>query len=80
MSTEHRVLTILAGIADTDEVLRNPDLPVYDLGLIDSLGTVELIAALGAEFGLDLSPAEVDRDLWRTPGRIVAFVERRVAA
>jgi D-alanine--poly(phosphoribitol) ligase subunit 2 len=78
MSTEHRVLTILAGIADTDQVRHDLDLPVYEAGLLDSLGTVELIAALSGELGVDVSPAEIDREIWKTPRRIVAFVESRI--
>jgi D-alanine--poly(phosphoribitol) ligase subunit 2 len=47
--------------------------------LLDSLSTVELMLALSREFGLEISPAEFDRDEWSTPQRIVADVQARLA-
>ncbi|MDQ3696878.1 MAG: D-alanine--poly(phosphoribitol) ligase subunit DltC [Gemmatimonadota bacterium] len=78
MSTADKVLRALADVAQTDEVRRDPELRLYDLGVIDSLGTVELIVKMADEFGVDISPAEVDRSQWATPARIVAYMEHRV--
>lgn len=78
MTTADRVMRALERIAQTDEVRREPGLRLYELGLIDSLATVELVVALDEEFGVDIAPAEIDRDLWATPARIVTFMESRV--
>jgi len=48
--------------------------------VMDSIKTVELIVALGQEFGLDISPAEFDPEAWATPEMVVKFVEERVRA
>jgi D-alanine--poly(phosphoribitol) ligase subunit 2 len=80
MSVAETVLRILTGIADTDEVRENPDLPLYDLAVLDSLKTVELMVALSEEFGVEISPAEFERAQWATPRRIVAYMESRVSA
>jgi len=80
MSVAEKVLGLLASIADTDEVRENPDLPLYDLAVLDSLKTVELMVALSEEFGVEISPAEFERDQWATPRRIVAYMESRVSA
>jgi D-alanine--poly(phosphoribitol) ligase subunit 2 len=77
-STAERVLCVLERVAQTDEVRRDPELRLYELGIIDSLGTIELILEMGAEFGVEISPTEVDRTLWATPGKIVVFIEERV--
>jgi len=79
MSVAETVLRILARIAETGEVQENPNLPLFDLGVLDSLKTVELMIALSEEFGIEISPAEFERDLWATPQRIVAYVEGRLA-
>ncbi len=80
MSTAERVLSILSGIAETDEGQRDPDLALYDLAILDSMKTVELMVALSEEFGIDISPAEFEREQWATPRRIVAYIERRITA
>ena len=51
------ILRILAGVAETEEVRTSPDLALYDLQILDSMKTVELIVALGREIGVEVSPA-----------------------
>jgi D-alanine--poly(phosphoribitol) ligase subunit 2 len=78
MSTAERVLNILVDVAETDEVRQDPNVQLYELDLLDSLKTVELLVALSEEFGVELSPAEFEREQWATPQQIVAYMERRV--
>ena len=79
-SVGDRVIGILADIVETGEVERNPDLALFDLGVLDSLKTVELMVALSEEFGVEISPAEFERAQWATPRRIVAFITSRLPA
>jgi D-alanine--poly(phosphoribitol) ligase subunit 2 len=74
-----KVLQLLASVADTDEVLSNLDLPLYDYQVLDSMRTVQLILILEQEFGLKISPAEFERERWRTPRDLVADVQRRLS-
>ena len=74
MSVAESVLTILARTAETDEVLAQPDLDLFETGVLDSLRTVELMVALSEAFGVEISPAEFEREQWATPARIVAFM------
>jgi len=78
VSTADRVLAVLADVVETDEVRQNLDLPLYELQMLDSLGTVHLMVAFSEEFGLEISPAEFERDEWATPGKIVEYVESKV--
>jgi D-alanine--poly(phosphoribitol) ligase subunit 2 len=75
-----QVLQVLQDVTESDEVLTQPDLPLYGTGLLDSLGTVTLIVALGERFDLTVSPAEFDPHAWATPAHVVADIERRLAA
>ncbi len=75
-----QILELLARVAETDEVRSNPGLALYDLQILDSMKTVELIVALGQEAGVEVSPAEFDREAWATPEKFVADVQRRLAA
>lgn len=78
MSTAERVLAVLVDVTQVDEVRDDGDLRLYESGVIDSLGTVELLLALAQEFSIEISPTEVDRERWATPRRIVEFVRTRV--
>ncbi len=78
MSTADQILTVLSQVAETPEVRENLDLRLYDLDILDSLKTVELIVAFSNKFGVEISPAELEREQWATPGRIVAFMENRL--
>lgn len=78
MSVAERVIAVLADVTQVDEVRQDGDMRLYEAGVIDSLGTVELLLALGQEFEIDISPTEVDRERWATPRRIVEFVRIRV--
>jgi D-alanine--poly(phosphoribitol) ligase subunit 2 len=78
MSTAEKVLAVLADVVEVDEVRQNPDLRLYDLDILDSLKTVELIVAFSEKLGVEVSPAELEREQWATPSKIVAFVEDRL--
>ena len=80
MSTADVILAVIATVVDSEEVASNPDLPLYDLSLLDSLKTVELMVSLSAEFQVEISPAEFERQQWATPRKIVAYLERKMAA
>ncbi len=75
-----KILAVLAQIAESDEVSSNLDLALYDLQVLDSMKTVELIVALSSEMGVEISPAEFERENWATPRKLVADVLSRMAA
>ena len=74
------ILDVLANVAETDEVRTQPDLALYDLQILDSMKTVELIVALQQEVGVEISPAEFEREAWATPRKLVEDILRRLAA
>ena len=47
--------------------------------VLDSMKTVDLIVAISAEFGVDISPAEFEREKWATPRLIIEDIETRIA-
>ena len=80
MSTAEKVMAVLSGVAESDEVGQDPDIRLYELNILDSLKTVELMVALSEKFGVEISPAEFEREQWATPGKIVAYMERKLEA
>ena len=73
-----KVLQLLASVADTDEVFTNPDLPLYEHQVLDSIRTVQLMITIEEELGIKVSPAEFERESWRTPREIIADLQRRL--
>ena len=78
MTTSERVIDILVRVSEADELRTEPDLRLFDRGYLDSLGAVQVLLQLSEEFGVTLSPTEMDREEWATPSRIVRFMERRI--
>jgi len=74
-----RILEILLEVTGDDAVLSDPDVQLFESGLLDSLGVVTLLVSFEEAFGVSISPSELDRDAWATPGRLVADVEGRLA-
>ena len=73
-----KVLQLLASVGETDEVLTNLDLPLYDYQVLDSMRTVQLILMIEEQFGLKISAAEFERESWRTPRAVIADLEQRM--
>ena len=80
VSIAERVIAVLADVVEDNVVRTDPDIPLFEQDVLDSLRTVDLILALTKEFGVEISPAELDRSLWATPKHIVAFMEAKVGA
>lgn len=80
MTISDRVLNLIVDVAEIEEIRDDPDVRLYDLQILDSMKTVRLIVALSTEFGVEISPAEFDREEWATPRSIISYMERKVAA
>ncbi len=80
MTVSDRVLKVLVDVSEIEDVRHEPDVRLYDLQILDSMKTVQLIVAFASEFGVEISPAEIDREEWATPRRIVSYMERKLVA
>ncbi len=78
MKIAEKVLQELEKITGTDQVQKNLDLALFDEDVLDSFGTIELIIGLSEELGISISPAEIDRQRWSTPRKIISYVEEKV--
>lgn len=75
MNTKDKVLDILEETTGSAEVRNNLDLNVFDEGLLDSMGSIQLILELQNELGVDIPISEFERSEWATPNLIIAKVE-----
>ncbi|ETI70232.1 MULTISPECIES: D-alanine--poly(phosphoribitol) ligase subunit 2 [Neobacillus] len=70
MDFKNEVISLLAEICQDDVVKENPDIDLFDAGLLDSFGTVELLVQVEERFGILVPITEFDRDVWNTPNNI----------
>jgi D-alanine--poly(phosphoribitol) ligase subunit 2 len=79
MEINENVLDILAEITGTDEVRKNLDIDLFAEGLLDSIGTVQLLLDLEAYCKVSIPVTEFDRAQWTTPKQIVEQVVQRIS-
>jgi len=72
-----KVLRLLESVAETDEVRRNLELPLYESQVLDSIKTVELMVRIEEELGLKMSQSGFEREHWGTQRKIIADLESR---
>lgn len=75
MNFEESVLNILAEVAENDIVKENPDIEIFDEGIIDSFATVGLLLEIQNNLGIDVTITDFDRDEWATPNKIIKVLK-----
>ena len=68
---------VLAIIDDLfmEDVSDMMDEDLFDAGVLDSMGTVELIVELESHFDIEIQISEFGRDDWNTANKIIAGIE-----
>lgn len=66
-----QVLDILEEVCQNDIVKENPDIQLFEEGILDSFGTVSLLVELQERLGMEISISDFDRDEWATPNMII---------
>lgn len=78
MPVNEIILKELEKYTGTDQVRKDLNIDLFGEKLLDSLATVELILALSEQLGMEISPGEIDREMWATPQKIIEYFEVRV--
>ncbi|MFB9759716.1 D-alanine--poly(phosphoribitol) ligase subunit DltC [Ectobacillus funiculus] len=66
-----QVLDILEEVCQNDIVKENPDIQLFEEGILDSFGTVSLLVEIQERLGMEVSISDFDRDEWATPNMII---------
>ncbi|HFK0664748.1 TPA: D-alanine--poly(phosphoribitol) ligase subunit DltC [Listeria monocytogenes] len=75
MAFRDNVLEILEEITETDEVVQNTNIKLFDEGLLDSMATVQLLIEIEEKLDITVPVSEFDRDEWATPEMIITQLE-----
>lgn len=78
------VVGILQWLTDTmatfDMVVNSPQQHIFEDGVVDSIGLVDIIVAIEEKYGVDFSLKDVDREAWKTPAYIAQDIYNELAA
>lgn len=72
---EDTLFSILEDIAGTEEVRENPEVDLFEEGLMDSLATVQLLVEIEGQLDVQVPVSEFDRAQWNTPNKIIEQVK-----
>lgn len=73
-----KVLDILADVCEDEIVKEKLDLDLFETGLLDSLGFVQLLVEFEDHFGISIAPSEIERGDFKTPQLIIDYMAERV--
>lgn len=68
---KEKVFAILAEICEDDVVLEEHDIDLFEEGLLDSFGTINLLVEFEDQLGVNVPITVFNRDEWNTPNNIV---------
>ncbi len=75
MLTEEAVIQVLNGICGAEDGEIAPDMDLFEEGLLDSFGTIQLLTELEERFGVSLELGDISREQISTPLKIARLVE-----
>lgn len=70
-----KVLDIFEEVTGTDEIREDLELDLFEAGLLDSLGIIEVLLKIEEVFGIKLQPTDLERKDMATVNNLVTFLE-----
>jgi len=75
---KEKVLDIFEEVTGTDEIREDLDLDLFEAGLLDSLGIIEVLLKIEEVFGIKLQPTDLERKDMATANNLIAFLSNRI--
>jgi len=72
---KNQVSDILEEVCENDIVKDNPDVQLFEEGVLDSFATVSLLVEFQERLNIEVSISNFDRDEWATPNMIIKKLE-----
>ncbi|MEI6387691.1 MAG: D-alanine--poly(phosphoribitol) ligase subunit DltC [Spirochaetota bacterium] len=73
---EEKILDLIVEMTKCEEIRQDLDVDLFKNGLLDSLGTIELLIELDQRFGILIEASELDRSEIATARKLLAFIAR----
>ncbi|MDS1003607.1 D-alanine--poly(phosphoribitol) ligase subunit DltC [Clostridium sporogenes] len=75
---EQKILDILVDVCGDEEVIEDKDVNLFDSGLLDSLGVIELLLQIEEVLNVKIQPTEITREDIQTPNKVIELISKRV--
>ena len=73
-----QVFDLIEQIAMTDEFREDPDMDLFEEGILDSMKAMMLVVELENAFDVTLPPSEMDREDWNTANKIALRIQEKL--
>ena len=71
-------LEILENACETDEIREDPDIDLYEAGLMDSMASVAVLLELEEKCNISLQPTDIDKEDISTVNNFIRFLEKHL--
>ena len=75
---EEKVLNILIEVTGNDDISDERDTDLFEAGLLDSLGIIEVLLKIEEVFGLRLQPTDLEKKDMATVNNLAKFLSDKV--
>lgn len=75
---EEKVLNILIEVTGNDDISEELDADLFEAGLLDSLGIIEVLLKIEEVFGLRLQPTDLEKNDMATVNNLVEFLNNKL--
>lgn len=76
---KNTIIEILEEVTGTDEIREELDFDLFEAGLIDSLGIIDILLAIEEKLGIRLQPTDLSRDDMKSVNSLVTFLSKKGA-
>lgn len=76
---EEKVLNMLIEVTGNDDIAEEKDLDLFEAGLLDSLGIIEVLLKIEEVFGLKLQPTDLEKNDMATVNNLIGFLQSKIA-
>ncbi|MGE8202986.1 D-alanine--poly(phosphoribitol) ligase subunit 2 [Heyndrickxia sp. NPDC080065] len=74
---KQEVFNILVEVCQDEVVVENPDIDLFEEGLLDSFGIISLLVEVEGRLGISVPITEFTREEWNTPNNIAMKLAER---
>ena len=71
-------LEILENACETDEIREDPDMDLYEAGLMDSMASVAVLLKKKKKCNISLQPTDIDKEDISTVNNFIRFLEKHL--
>jgi len=75
---EEKVLDMLIEVTGNDDIAEERDIDLFEAGLLDSLGIIEVLLKIEEVFGLKLQPTDLERKDMATVNNLTVFLQSKI--